>query len=149
MSSRLANLLMYALLIAVAAGVIWQVHNLPNPFGGSIGSGGFPTLMAVAAIVFCAIGAIRTALGPEGPRIDIPGQGKIVATVVAMVALFGLWQLIGFFFPLAFLFLTGILCLYAADGRLTPRLVVMNAIGSALVILCVYLFFTHVLYVRF
>ncbi|MCB1395404.1 MAG: tripartite tricarboxylate transporter TctB family protein [Rhodobacter sp.] len=149
MSSRLANLMMYVLLIAIAAGVIWQVHGLPNPFGGSIGSGGFPTLMAIAAIGLCTIGAIRTALGPEGPRIDIPGLGKVVATILAMVALFGLWQLVGYFFPLAFVFLTGLLCLYAADGTLTPRLVLLNSIGSAVVILCIYLFFTHVLYVRF
>jgi len=149
MSSRLANLMMYAVLIAIAAGVIWQVHGLPNPFGGSIGSGGFPTLMAVAAIILCALGAIRTALGPAGPRIDIPGLGKIVVTTLAMVALFGLWQLVGYFFPLAFVFLAGMLCFYAADRGLTPRLVLLNIAGSAVVIVLIKLFFTYVLYVRF
>jgi len=72
-----------------------------------------------------------------------------VVTTLAMVALFGLWQLVGYFFPLAFVFLAGMLCFYAADRGLTPRLVLLNIAGSAVVIVLIKLFFTYVLYVRF
>lgn len=149
MSSRFADLLMFALLTAVAGVVIWQSYGLPNPFGGSIGSGGFPTMMAVIAVVLCAIGALRSLIGPSSEQFEIKGLRKMLVTLAAMFAFFVLWQVIGNFFWLAFVFLSGLLCFYASDQTLTRRLVLLNVAGSAIVLVLIKLFFTYVLYVRF
>jgi len=149
MPSKTADLLMYAVLAALAGIVIWQTHALPNPFGGTIGSGGFPTLMAGLALLLCAIGALRTLRAAAGPRLEFPGAAKGAVTLGAMILLFGLWQAIGHFFLLAFVFLAGLLCFYAADERLSWRLVALNLAGSAVVIGLIKAFFTYVLFVRF
>lgn len=149
MRTRFANLLMYALLSGIAVVVILQSYGLPNPFGGTIGAGGFPIGLAIATLVLCAIGALRTIAGPAGPVLEIRGLRKALVTLAAMVALFGLWQAFGYFFPLAFVFLSGLLCLYAADKKLTWRMVLINIAGAAVVLFLIYLFFTHVLYIRF
>lgn len=149
MSRRLADLMMYAALAVIATAVIWQTYALPNPFGGSIGSGGFPTLMAGLAILLCALGALRSLLSHDDERLEFEGSGKIVVTLLAMVALFLLWQVVGYFFVLAFVFLSGLLCFYASDRALTWRIAAFNIAGSAVVIALIKAFFTYVLYVRF
>jgi uncharacterized membrane protein YdjX (TVP38/TMEM64 family) len=44
--------------------------------------------------------------------LSLPGAAIMT---LAGGALFGLWQAIGYFFVLAFVFLSGLLCFYAAD----------------------------------
>ena len=149
MSVRFADFLMYVLLAGIGGVVLWQSYGLPNPFGGSIGSGGFPGALAVAMILLCAIGAVRSLTHSSREKLEFPGLGKMAVTLAALIALFGSWQAFGHFFPLAFVFLSGLLIYYASDEKLTWRIVLASIVGSAVLLWLISLFFTHVLYVRF
>lgn len=144
-----ADLATYAFICAIGGVVMWQTRNLPNPFGGPIGTGTFPFYLAAGMIGLSLIGALRAVLAADGARLSFPGGRKIIVTILSLVAFFGLWRAFGHFFPLAFVFLAGLLIYYASDERLTAKLVTINLVAAGAFILAARWFFTVVLYVRF
>lgn len=143
------DLAVYAFIIVCGAVTIWQTSTLPESMPGDLGTAFFPQAMAVIMMVLCAMGAVSAILARDHERIAFGGGAKLIVTVAATAFFFGLWGALGYFYPLAFLFLFGLLTYYAADQTLTPRIVVFNAIGAAVFIGLAYLFFTEILYTRF
>lgn len=139
----------YAFLMVCGAIVISEVSQLPEPMPGDLGSDFFPKALAIIMMGFCVIGALSALLSRDNEKIVVGGSKKILVTIGALAAFFGLWSFVGYFFVFAFLFLFGMLTFFATDEKLTTRIVLYNFIGTAFFIGLSYLFFTEVLYTRF
>lgn len=143
------DLAVYAFIIACGAMTIWQTSDLPESLPGDLGSAFFPQAMAVIMMALCVVGAVTAIANRSDERIVFEGGFKLIVTIAATALFFGLWSAFGYFYQLAFLFLFGLLTFYASDQKLTAKIVVLNAVGSAIFIALAYLFFTEVLYTRF
>lgn len=144
-----ADLAIYAILLAVSVIVIREVSVLESMMPGDVGPAFFPVSMAVAVIVLSVIGAIRAVVMAVPGRIDLPGKGRMLVTVLATVAFLLLWQNFGLFYFLGFVYLAGLLIFFMSDGPLRARYVIIILAVSAVAMVLARLFFTEVLYVRF
>ena len=139
----------YVFIMLCGVVVIWEAAKLPDSMPGDLGSSFFPTALSLILIFLCALGAISAITSREDERVAFDGGVKLIVTIAALVAFFGLWGAIGYFYPLAYLFLFALLTYYACDEKLTARIVMLHAIGTAIFIGLAYLFFTEILYTRF
>ena len=143
------DLAVYAFIIACGAITIWQASLLPESMPGDLGSAFFPQAMSVIMIALCTLGAASALTSRNTERLEFDGGVKLLVTLGAFALFFGLWGLIGYFYPLAYIFLFGLLTYYACDQKLTMRIVLFNALGAAMFMGLAYLFFTEILYTRF
>lgn len=139
----------YVFIMVCGAVVIGAVSNLPEPMAGDLGSAFFPRALSYIMIALCGLGMIGTLAARNDERVVFGGGVKLIVTIGALAVFFSLWSAFGYFYLFAYLFLFGLLTYYASDERLSARLVILTAVGSAVFIGLAYLFFTEVLYTRF
>lgn len=108
--------------------------------GAAIGPEYFPNLLAVLLILMSLLGIYRT-WQMEERKLEVPYAGQILLAAVASALLIGLWSIVGLFYPLAFLFVSGIL--YAL--RVQPGKRGVTATSSMLIAFVV----TAVVYLAF
>lgn len=143
-----AEILFYAFLAGVGSLVLWQTTGLQSR-GDTIGPAAFPQAMGWALIGLCALGALRSVIQAAPDRLAIPGGRKVIVTLAALSGFVGLWQWLGHFYLLAFVFLTGLMAFYSLDERLTWRRLGLFSAGVGVFLAFTYLFFSRVLRAQF
>ncbi|MCC5986563.1 MAG: tripartite tricarboxylate transporter TctB family protein [Pararhodobacter sp.] len=149
MSARMVDLIFLALLLSAGLVTVFVSRDLPPGFGGDIGPAAFPVALGWALVGLSGLAGLRTLALGTSVKAGLPGAGKIAVTIMAMAAFLLLWQTFGRFYLFGFGLMFGLLLFYGRDGGLNWRFALWSALGSAGFMGLAWLFFTHVLYVRF
>ena len=115
-----------------------------------IGPYEFPKILGIILAVLCVIALVQTLRIPksESKKVSFNNLLLICATLAATALFIFLWQTIGHFYILAFLYLMFLLFSYQDGKRLTRRAVLTNTTITVTVLVLVYLCFELVMKIR-
>jgi hypothetical protein len=143
MTQKKAAILTLGILVLVGAGYLYQTWvifgNLPPGFTGPVQ---FPLALGLALIVLCAVEMVREyrrTPEPDETTLQVPNAGKLAITIGLIAAYFLLWENLGLFYPLTFLFFLGLLVTYRSDR--SPRALAILAALAGAFVLFLYLVF--------
>lgn len=139
--------LTYLFLLAfVVVGVVY--FNQANKFtNGNIDAGYFPRIISAILIVLCIISFIQTIKEKEY-RINIENIRYVVLTILLTILYFVLWNMIGFFYPLTFLFMLSLFILYKPKP-IFNRGFISCCVMSLFMTVFIYIVFEKVMMVQF
>jgi hypothetical protein len=116
--------------------------------GASLGPEYFPNGLAVLLVVLCLLALVRT-VRMEDRTLEIPYAGLIALAIGATAAFIAGWGLLGAFYPIAFLFVAGLLFGFRV-GPTGRVLTAATSLGMALVVtIVIYLIFDLLMSLRF
>jgi hypothetical protein len=107
----------------------------------------FPRLVSILLVITCIISFFMTRK-KENEDVDLVNFRFLIYTVLAVILFIMMWQLVGYFYPLSFAFLTALLYIYSDQENKVKKLLKAMLI-SLIVVLLTYLVFGVLLGVIF
>lgn len=148
MGYKRASYLVLSLLLLLGVAYLWSATAIRDPgTRGSIGPGYFPVILGVLLIVLCIIALIQTLHRQSDQPVTIPNLGYVLTGLAATVAFLILWGTFGAFYPLAFLFVAGLMTVFKPLGNWRQYALIL--VASLCLTLAVYGLFGQIMHVRF
>lgn len=148
MSYKKASCVALTLIILLAAAYLWTATGLRDPrTRGSIGPGYFPVILGVLLIFLCGLSLVQTMRRATDEQLSIPNLGYVLAAIGATAAFMITWRTLGVFYPLVFVFITGLMILFQPSA--SPRRYLIIFVTSLVATLAVFGLFDQVMGVRF
>lgn len=134
------------LLVFAVIGVVY--FNEANKFmKGNIDAGYFPRIISVILIILCIISFIQT-IREEEYRINMENIRYVLLTIVLTALYFVLWNMIGFFYPLTFVFMLSLFILYK-PRPIFNKAFISCCVMSLFMTVFIYIVFGKVMMVQF
>lgn len=115
---------------------------------GDIDAGYFPRILAIALIGLCIISLIQTIKKKETKKLDLSNFHLVISTIGITGLYFLLWNYVGFFYPLTFLFLMSLFILYKPRPIFNKGLAIAAALALSILLL-IYIVFDWIMLVQF
>lgn len=148
MSYKKASYIALTLLALLAVMYLWAATGLRDPrTRGSIGPAYFPVILGVLLILLCFLSLVQTMRRATDETLSIPNIGYLLATIGATAAFMITWRVLGVFYPLVFILVTGLMVLFQPSA--SPRRFVTIFATSLVTTFAVFGLFDQVMGVRF
>lgn len=141
-----------SLFVFLILGILYgySAMNLPDIANqNTISHSYFPMLLSVSLVILCLIGFVKTFLQKEDKKIELSNLKMISITIVITALYVLIWNLVGFFYLLTFIYVLLLLTLYrwTLDNR--KRTMIINVCLALGTTLFVYYVFGQIMMVRF
>lgn len=147
MDTKRADIVTSILFIGLGFFVLYRASQLKESPFTTIGSGYFPSLLAVMLIIFSFIILMRAFVKKEKEKIPFPHHLRIWVTVGILVLFFLAWQFIGYFYLVTFLFLLTLFFIYGK--KFNTKAACINFGLSLAITVIIYFIFNNLLFIQF